>query len=184
MNFNIKDLMDKIDSKKLLEVRQKVEGKNYEVDKLGLKVVYSLKKELISLDFNPSPEAKLDLNANQLKQISISIHKSITELFAQMLQSEKNLAQKLLKEDNISDSQMKYIQDDQGNIVIQVKLEGIFIEISLKKDFHKTTFDAKYFSITEAQAEALSELMKSVLLSILENMKTVELQIAKEMFSL
>lgn len=184
MNFNIKDLMKKIDSQKLLEVRQKVEEKNYEVDKLGLKIVYNLKKEIISLDFNPSPEARLDLNANQINQISSSMHTNITELFAQMLQSEKNLAQKLLKEDNISDSQMKYIQDDQGNIVIQTKLEGIFIEISLKKDFHKTTFDAKYFGITEAQAEALSELMKAVLLSILENMKTIELQIAKEMFSL
>src|SRR6056300_829467 len=103
MNFNIKDLMKKIDSQKLLEVRQKVEEKNYEVDKLGLKIVYNLKKEIISLDFNPSPEAKLDLNANQINQISSSMHSNITELFAQMLQSEKNLAQKLLKEDNISD---------------------------------------------------------------------------------
>ena len=179
--FDIKELMKSLDPKLMEETKNIIENEEYSSEKCGLSVKYNLKNVLLGCEFNNN-ELKLNISNDIVKKIESSIQENISNLFMQLTQSEQYMASKMMNKDTVSENDIQYIQDENGSIVIQTNLSGLFIEVSVKKEFHKAKIDYAYFQITDHDAEVLEEVIKSVFLSVFDSMKESQMKLAKKLF--
>ncbi len=186
MSNPIKDLLSKISPEQIEALQRKIQSTVLHAEKMGFSIKFTIDKTIKSFTLDNS-QLRLGLSEDKASEIRDAFFSAINNMLQALKQNETEAAKKLLgsKEsiDNATVESIRKVQDENGNIIISIHENGIHIDISIEKVIQKISINHKILNISEEQAEALEEILRSLILIITEEIRKEELESAKRLFS-